>query len=347
MVDTASGWQVKTLTREEERRWDDFVRGSAAASFFHLSAWRRVVGAAFGHKAHYLYAEKDGVIGAVLPMFHVKSRLFTNALISTPFCSYGGVAAADQQAGAALIGAAAELATVLNVDYLELRNLDRGSRDWPDKDLYVTFRQPIEADPGANFEAIPGKQRTKVRRGIKIGLHTEFDPDVDRHYRIYAEMVRNLGTPVFPKRYFRLLKQEFGDACEILTVTFNGQAVSSMMSFYFRNEMLVYYGGGTDEARRLKSNYYLYWQLTRRACERGMNLVDYGRSKRGTGACAFKEHWGWQPRQLHYEYKLIHTDRIPNISPANPKYQPLIKAWKHLPVPLTRLLGPPLARNLG
>ncbi|HET7586550.1 MAG TPA: FemAB family XrtA/PEP-CTERM system-associated protein [Gammaproteobacteria bacterium] len=347
MADSTAGWCVKALTANDESRWDDFVLSAASATFFHLSGWRNVIHRAYGHASHYLYAERDGAIGGVLPLFHVRSRLFSNALVSTPFCSYGGVAAIAGDAADALVAAAERLARELRVDYLEMRNIDSGGRGWPSKDLYVTFRVPIDPDPDANFKALSGKRRNMVRRGRRNGLSADVHPEVDGHYSVYAEMVRNLGTPVYPRRYFRLLKDEFGDDCEILRIRHDGQVVSSMMSFFFRDEMLVYYGGGTKAARDLAANDYLYWNLMARACERGARLIDFGRSKRESGSCRFKELWGWEPCQLHYEYRLINTAEVPNLSPTNPKYRPLINAWKRLPVPLTRLIGPPLARNLG
>lgn len=346
-VANTAEWTVKALGTGDAGRWDAFVKATPAGTFFHLSGWRDVIGAAFSHASHYLYAERDGVVGGVLPLFHMKSRLFGNALISTPFCSYGGPVAANEVAHDALVDAASELATDLDVDYLEMRNLASNGRGWPRKDLYATFRVPIEADPDANFKAIPGKRRNMVRRGMRAGLCRNLDDDIGRHYDIYARMVRNLGTPVFSKRYFELLKERFGDDCEILSVTVDGQPVSSMMSFYFREEMLVYYGGGTRAARNLGSNDFLYWQLIERACERGVRLIDFGRSKRGTGAYNFKVYWGWEPQPLHYEYQLINAEAVPNVSPANPKYRRLVNAWKRLPVPVTRVLGPILSRNLG
>lgn len=347
MADSTSGWRVKALTTGEQPRWDAFVRGTASATFFHLSGWRNVVSESFGHTSHYLYAERDGEVGGVLPLFHVHSRLFSNALVSTPFCSYGGIVATDSGAEDALVAAAENLARDLRVDYLEMRNVNPGGRGWPGKDLYVTFRVPIDPDPDVNFKMLSGKRRNMVRRGKRNGLTADVQPEVDRHYSVYAEMVRNLGTPVYSRRYFRLLKKEFGDDCEILRIMHDGNVVSSMMSFFFRGEMLVYYGGGTKAARDLAANDFLYWNLMERACERGARLVDFGRSKQESGSCRFKELWGWKPRQLHYEYRLINSAEVPDLSPANPKYRPLINAWKRLPVPLTRLIGPPLARNLG
>ena len=137
-----------------------------------------------------------------------------------------------------------------------------------------------------------------VRKGIKAGLQSAIDDDVERFFSAYSASVHRLGTPVFSKRYFRILKQVFGADCEILTVTRDGQLVASVLSFYFRDEVLPYYGGGTAAARELAGNDFMYWEVMRRACERGIRVFDYGRSKRGTGSFDFKKR-GFEPEPLH------------------------------------------------
>ncbi len=339
--------QIKRLESTESKRWDDYVSRHPQATFFHSASWKAVLEKAYGHPCPYLYAEKEGEIQGVLPLGHIHSRLFSNALISTPFCVYGGVLASDEMAGKALEKAAIGLARDLGVDYLEWRFLDPPSSERPVKELYVTFRKVLDPDPEANLKAVPRKQRAMIRKGIKAGLISVIDPDVERFYEVYAESVRNLGTPVFPKGYFRLLKETFGDACEILMVEHQGRPVAGVMNFYFRDQVLPYYGGGTAEARQLKANDFMYWEVMRRAVERGIRLFDFGRSKQGTGAYRFKTHWGFEPQPLYYQYELIQAGAVPEINPLNPKYQLFIKAWQKLPLPVSKLIGPWLARSLG
>ncbi|OOG21966.1 peptidoglycan bridge formation protein FemAB [Thioalkalivibrio denitrificans] len=328
--------------------WDAFVESCPDATFFHRAGWRRVLEQVLGHQAHYLYAERDGVIVGVLPLGHVKTVLFGNALISVPFCVYGGVAAQDERAAAVLTDAACDLAERLEVDYLELRNQVPRNPGWPRKDdLYVTFRKPIDADVEKNMLAIPRKQRAMVRKGIKHELTGELDGDVERFFPIYSDSVRRLGTPVFARRYFEALMDAFGDDCEVLTVTRNGEPVSSVLSFYFRDQVLPYYGGGTEQAREVAGYDFLYWDLMRRACERGYRVFDYGRSKVGTGSYSFKKNWGFEPEPLHYEYHLVRAKSVPDINPLNPKYRLFIAAWKRLPLPVANLLGPMISRGLG
>ena len=344
----AAAITVRELRPGDEQRWNEFVLAQADGTFFHLAGWKTVLERAFRHPAPFLIAESGGRIHGVLPLGHVRSRLFGNALVSTPFCVYGGILAADDAARDSLSRAAAELAERLAVDYLELRHRRRLLPDWPVKDgLYVTFRKAIAADPEANLKAIPRKQRAMVRKGIKAGLAAEIDAGLDRFFAIYSTSVRNLGTPVFPRRYFDVLREVFGEACEVLTVTRDGAPLSSVMSFYFRDEVLPYYGGGLAEARPVAANDFMYWELMRRAAERGVAVFDFGRSKRDVGSYRFKKHWGFEPESLHYEYHLVRARAIPEINPLNPRYRLFIRLWKRLPLRVSQRLGPLLSRSLG
>lgn len=343
---TASTPVVHVLDTDT-RRWDAFVAEAPDATFFHQAGWKRVIEGAFGHRCHFLYAETDGRIEGVLPLVHVKSRLFANALISTPFCVYGGALAATERAEAALYAHACELARELGVDYLETRERAPRHADWHGKDLYYTFRRELEADDEANLQMVPRKQRAVVRKAMKLGMEAEIDADVERLYPLYAYSLRNLGTPVFSKKYMKLLLETFGDAVEVLTITHEGEPVASVLSFYFRDEVLPYYAGAGERARELKANDYLYWALMSHAAARGVRVFDFGRSKRDTGPYHFKRHWGFEPQPLAYEYYLVEADSLPDLSPANPRYQRVIRAWQKLPVPVTRVIGPLLSRNLG
>lgn len=339
--------RVRAMGADEGPRWDAFVAACPQATFFHLAGWRRTVEEGLGHRTHFLLAERGGAVVGVLPLAHVRSRLFGNALISLPGCVYGGVAAADEGARRALTESACRLAEELRVDALEMRNRQPREPDWPRKDLYVTFRKTISADPDANLKAIPRKQRAMVRKGIDAGLCGRTIDRVDPFYAIYAESVRNLGTPVFPRRYFRVLHEVFGDACEIALVSHGGADVAGVMSFYFRDEVLPYYGGSRPAARDLKGNDFMYWDLMCRAAARGARLFDYGRSKQGTGSYSFKKNWGFEAEPLAYEYHLVRAGSVPEVNPNNPKYRYFIAAWKRLPLRVANAVGPLLARNLG
>ncbi len=333
--------------------WDSFVQGHPEATFFHQSAWRGVIEAAFRHQAHYLTAEQDGAIVGVLPLVQVRTRLFGHSLISNPFCVYGGPLTASAEAARALADAAGALRAKLGAASCEFRFLQPPPPEWLGEGwqersaLYVTFRRAITGDDDANLKAIPRKQRASVRKGIDRGLATRVDRDVDGLHAIYAQSVRNLGTPVFSRRYFRLLAAAFGRSLDVTTIRDGDQDVAAVMNFYWRDEVIPYYGGGTSAARACFANDFMYWEVMRQAAARGCRMFDFGRSKEGTGAFAFKKNWGFTPQALPYRFLLAPGQSIPEVNPLNPKYRLMVAAWKRLPVPVANVLGPFLVRGVG
>lgn len=341
---------IHTLTGQagkDSERWDQFVNSNDDATFFHRAGWMRVIADSVGHKPHYLFAEQDGEVTGILPLFEVKSLLFGHSLVSTPFCVYGGVAASNDDARQALLTKAQDLAEQLSVDYLELRHRRPQTDGWPSKSKHATFRRELDPEEEPNLMAMKRKQRAVIRQSIKNQHEARLEQSLDNFFEIYSTSVRNLGTPVFSKRFFQALQREFGEDCEIVTIYHDDQPRSSLMSFYFRDEVLPYYGGGTPESRGLKSMDFMYWDQICRAVAKGLKIYDFGRSKNDSGPYNYKRHWGFNPEPLVYEYHLVKADQVPDISPNNPKYKYFISAWQKLPLKLSQLLGPFLSKYLG
>jgi FemAB-related protein (PEP-CTERM system-associated) len=335
-------------TLQDRAVWDAFVRQHPQATAFHLSAWGRAIEKTFGHRAYYFAAVRGQDMLGILPLIHVKSRLFGNSLVSNGFAVYGGPVALSEDAHAVLDGAAWGLAQKLGINVLEYRNQTRLRPDWPSKsETYATFKRPLTASSDDNLKAIPRKQRAEVRKSLEKNLNVVVDQNVDRHFAVYAESVRNLGTPVFPKALFRNLLEAYGKDADVLTVMHEGKPVSSVLSFYFRDEVIPYYGGGIEQARELRGNDHMYWMLMEHARARGCSSFDFGRSKYGTGAFSFKKNWGFEAAPLHYEYRLGEGGIIPDVNPLNPKYKAMVAIWQRLPLAIANLAGPFVSRALG
>jgi len=341
---------VRVCADADGARWDAYVDTAPAATVSHRWPWRKVLQEVFGHRCHYLVAERDGVIVGVLPLAEVKTLLFGHALVSLPFCAHAGPVADDDGARLALEERASELARSAGVGHLELRGRDGpAQRDWPcNNELYVEFSKRIHADPDENLLAIPAKQRARVRKGIRNGLSSELG-DAATMFRLHADNMHRHGTPTFPQRYFEALLAGFGDDAEILVVRDGpgGVPMSCMLSLYFRDEMFSIYAGDIPAARDIVANHFKYWELTRRAAERGCRVFNCGRSKRGTGSFDFKENWGFDATPLRYDYQLLQGDHIPQNNPLNPKYRLLIGAWRMMPRWFVNRAGPLLIGGLG
>ena len=337
---------IRRLDSLPDLAWDAFVTAHPDGTLCHLSNWAVVAESLYGWTPHYLAAESDGVITGVLPLVHVRHGVGRGALVSTPFCVYGGALASESATANALDEAASGLARELNVNVLEMRQRDRTNPLWVGTDLYATFRKQLDPDPARNLAAVPRKQRAMIRKGEKAGLSSRRGQDVATFYRLFCAGMHNLGTPVYPRRLFTTLLDCFGEQLEILIVESDGQPVSAVLSLYFRDEVLPYYAGSIPAARQLAAFDYMYWRLMECASEDGLRVFDFGRSMRNTGAYSFKKNWGFEPQPLHYEFDLVGADAPPVLDPDRPLYCCLSATWRRLPLPLANLVGPFVSRVL-
>jgi FemAB-related protein (PEP-CTERM system-associated) len=338
--------------RAVAERIEHFLAAHEGASPFHRPAWMQAVQKACGHKAHYLTAIEGDEVTGVLPLHDVRSVLFGRALVSTAFAVGGGILAHNADTERALADTAWSLAEELGCPSLELRAgaLPSGSAWHIDREVYAGFVRQLATDDDAELTAIPRKQRAEVRRSLGFGLEYEIgtaERDRKAHYRVYSESVRNLGTPVFPRALFSAVLEAFGDDADILTVRHEGRAVASVLSLYHRGVVMPYWGGGTNEARGLRANDFMYFALMRHARGRGCSRFDFGRSKTGTGAFAFKKNWGFTPQPLAYAVRTADGTAPRSINPLDPKYKFKIALWQRLPLLIANSIGPVIARGLG
>ena len=335
--------------------WNAYVAASPRGTFFHRHEWGDVLRSVYGHAPLRLSVrDGQGRIVGLLMLVHKRSVLFGNALIATGFTVGGGILADNPATERLLAEKAMRLGEEHKVDYVELRD-GRAPDGWPGKaETYAGFLAPIPADEDENLKAIPRKKRADVRKGIKAAQEGSLAFAVDNtgdeletFYRLYAESVRNLGTPVPPKSLFRALADAFGSDMEVAIVRAGDEPVAGLVSFYHQGTVLPYYGGAKPVARRLYAYDYLYWAQMRHAAARGCTQFDFGRSKIGTGAYDYKRHWGFEPQPLAYHYHLVKADAVPDVNPNNPKYRLLTKAWSKLPLAVAGTVGPWLAGQLG
>jgi FemAB-related protein (PEP-CTERM system-associated) len=336
----------------ERARIAAWVESRLEGTPFHLPAWSVAVARGCRQRSHYLVAERsDGCIAGVLPLTEVHSPLFGRALVSAGFGVGGGVLADTPAAVAALGEAAWRLAVRLSCPSVELRGGARPGAEWHAyEDSYLGFERELAADDAAELLAIPRKQRAEVRRALSHDLAISAGcgaAEAEAHYAIYAESVRNLGTPVFPQALFRAVLEEFAGSADLLIVRHDGKAVAGVLSLYWRGTVYPYWGGGTQAARALRANDAMYFALMRHARERGCTRFDFGRSKIGTGAAAFKKNWGFEPHPLCYFARTAEGRAPRKVNPLDPRYSLQVKAWKRLPLPLANRLGPWIARGLG
>lgn len=334
-------------------RIEAFVAAHPETTPFHRPAWLSAVARGSGNNALVLGLEQGANLAAVLPLLEVHSPLFGRVLVSSGFGVAGGVLATGRGQAEALFALAEDQALRRSCPTIELRGgvLPQDRAGWNVRhDSHCGYVSDLAADDEAQLLWVPRKQRAEVRKGLATDLTVAVGSapaDRDAHYAVYAESVRNLGTPVFPKRIFAEVLDAFGADADILTVSHLGQPVASVLSLYHRGTVMPYWGGGTHAARRLRANDRMYFELMLHARRRGCTRFDFGRSKVNSGAGEFKKNWGFEAEPLGYASWTAPGAEARDADPTSSRHAARIELWKKLPLPVANLVGPWIARGLA
>jgi hypothetical protein len=277
-------------------------------TFCHLPGWSRVVERTWDHAPRHLAAFRGHALVGVLPLFHVKSRIVGSSLISIPNAVYGGALGDDEIVCRALLDSARALGQRLRVNYVELRS----SCDGQSHEGLVTPLSPyvrFERPITADEDALMASFPRDIRRMIRLGSS--------------RGLVARRGGADLLDRFYEVV-----------------------LSFYFRDSVLPYYGGAYPEFHRAGVNNFMYFALMKSAAAGGYRRFDFGRSKLATGACSFKRGWHMREEPLRYAYFLVRSTHVPDVTPLSPRFKLLVAAWKRLPLAVSKVIGPPIVRHL-
>jgi len=341
---------IRSLQEKEKKRWDSYVMNSNLSTCYHLTGWKDVIEASFGHKTHYLLAEdENNAIRGVLPLVRLKSMLFGNFMVSLPYFNYGGICADDDEIFSMLLNKAADLAAAEKVAHIEFRHTHPTNRGLPEKKAKVCMTLALPADSEELWKAFSAKLRSQIRKPAKEHMYAKVgkEDQIDSFYDVFTVNMRDLGTPVYSKAFFQNILKTFPDSSWICTVyTEKGNPIASGFLVGFKERLEIPWASSLRRFNQFSPNMLLYWTALKFGCENGYRSFDFGRSTPGEGTYRFKEQWGAKPIQLYWHYWLRNEGKLPELNPKNPKYEMAIKIWQRLPVCLTKLIGPALVKNL-
>ena len=340
-----SDLHVAPVTAADRLDWEQFVAARGDDAGYHAWDWQRVFERAFGHRAVYLIARQGPHVSGVLPLVEIRSRLFGNTLTSLPFLNYGGVLAANSEAAQALVTAARREGEARHCGHVELRHIAAQFPHLPSKRHKVSMRLTLGPTLWADLDR---KVRNQVRKAEKSGLVAERGGEelVGDFYKVFARNMRDLGTPVYSRHLFEEVLRTFPQRSLLHVVRLKGEPVAAGFTYRTSTMVQLPWASSIRAYNSLCANVMLYWDAIQFAQSSGAATFDMGRSTPNEGTFKFKAQWGAQPVPLHWEYELVTGRELPNVSPANPKFQLAIAVWQKLPLALTMRVGPLIVRAI-
>jgi serine/alanine adding enzyme len=340
---------IKSAEIQDRVRIDGYMANSNAANLYHDHRWGEIIGRCFGHKNHFLLSENiDGIINGVLPLVHMKSLSFGNFIVSMPFFNYGGVCADDDSVRDQLIAEAVRIAKDLKARHIEFRQENSFRNGFPEKSIKVSMRLDLPGSPDELWKAFPSKLRSQIKVPQKGGMTAVIGrlEELESFYEVFSHNMRYLGTPVYPKRFFEDILEQFPKATWICSVYMKNTPVASGFLAGFKNRLEIPWASSVRSYNRLSPNMLLYWSCLKFACENGFTTFDFGRSTKEESTYKFKEQWGATPSPMVWSYWVQDEGNVPDITPRNRKYRFAIEIWKKLPLPVTQMLGPRIIKNI-
>jgi len=339
---------VKILDSGSESGWDDFVASREDASVYHLSVWKKIIEETFGHRTYYIYSEGDGGIKGILPIVHIKSRLFGNYMVSMPYFNYGGICALDRATEEALLAKAVETARTCGASHMELRETVKRDNGLAVKTSKVCMLLDLPDDADKLWKALPSKLRSQIRRPMKEGMEVRSGGIelLEDFYYVFMTNMRDLGTPVYSKKFFYNILSSLPEGSWLSVVYHEGCPVAVGFCTGFRTKAEIPWASSLRKFNKLSPNMLLYWGVLEGSIKRGYGSFDFGRSSPDSGTYRFKKQWGARPLPLYWHYWLRSGGTMPELNPSNPKYKMFINVWKNLPLWVTRLMGPGIVKNL-
>ena len=332
----------------EPMEWDAYILAHPESTNYHRWAWKRLIEDTYGHQTYYLAAKNSLGIQGILPLVEIRSWLFGRRLVSLPFFSYGGVLANSQETREELLGKAVELARDLSAKSIELRQGSDFETAWQKSVAKVAMRVRLPNSAAELFKSLRPRLRNKIRNAEKNGFQCKWggSDSVGAFYSIFACNMRNLGTPVYPRAWFRNFFRVAPAESRILTIWEKRTPVAATLITMFRETVELPWIASTPESRGKYSTVLLYWKALEWAVQNGYRCVDLGRCTPGSGTWSFKSQWNCHETPLTWLYWLREGESIPEFRPNNPKFDLAIKAWKRLPLGVANLIGPRIVRAI-
>jgi FemAB-related protein (PEP-CTERM system-associated) len=337
-----------SLLNDEEDDWNTYVSNNPSASVYHRVEWRNLIHETFGHRGFYFLARDDNSrIRGVLPLIRLKSRLFGNFMVSMPYFNYGGAVADHPLIEDKLMQAANEYARHTGVSHIEYRDgIPRN--DLPARTEKVNMVLSLPRDPDSLWNGFSSKLRAQIRRPQRERPSVLFGgmEYLEDFYSVFSRNMRDLGTPVYSKKFFGNILHAFPGESQIIIIRLNARPVAAGFLISHGNRLEIPWASTIRDINHISINMLLYWETLKWAILAGYSHFDFGRSSRDSGTFRFKQQWGARPEQLYWHYWLGDHFEMPSLNPSNPKFALMIRIWKQLPVTVTQWLGPMIVKNL-
>jgi lipid II:glycine glycyltransferase (peptidoglycan interpeptide bridge formation enzyme) len=298
--------QIKFIDPLCDADWDRLVVSHPDYSFFHSSAWAKVLCKTYGHEPLYLHFSQDGETVALVPMMEVRSPLTGRRGVCLPFTDFCGPLLFGEGGAAMVLDRLSTLARERKWKHFEIR----GGRtlDVSAKPAIAFYGHTLDLRDGE--EALLARLKSSVRRALRKAERSDLIIEVSRtreatleFYRLHTHTRKRHGLPPQPESFFLNIYEEIiKSGLGFINLASSGSRPVAGAVFFHLGKKAVYKFGASDEAgQEARGNNRIMWEAIRFLARAGAESLHFGRtSLENDGLRRFKLTWGTEEETIEY-----------------------------------------------
>ncbi len=331
----------------DRRAWDEYV-GRDGSGLFHRWNWNDVF-AVYRLPVYRLAAYRGDRIVGVLPVVEQRSRLFKHQLVSLPWFDAAGVLADDEPESRALVEAVVQLSEAKSAELVQLRQIEEHGLSPHYRVDKLLMRLGLPADSEELWNGLKAKVRNQVRKGEKSGLDVVCGGEelLAPFYDVYSHNMRDLASPAHSRAFFEALCSAFPSEVQIWNVRLGQETIGAGLTMANGSCLEIPWASSLRKYNHLCVNHAMYWKILEHACQSGFSWFHFGRSSVGSGTYKFKQQWGAEGLPLYWYFLGDAGTVAEEIDDPAERFGLAREIWSHLPVSVSRRLGPWLISKLA
>jgi hypothetical protein len=340
---------ISILNPSEYPQWDDLLPAERA-TFFHSSAWARVLSESYGYLPLYFSVIDNGRLSGLIPVMEIKSFLTGRRGVSLPFTDMCHPLAESRPEFEALLKQAAQYGRQAGWKYIEVRGGDDFLPNQPSSAEHFVHCLELNADEAGVCRNFKPNIRRNIRKAEKEGVQAKIENSIEAmvaFYRLNCVTRQRHGLPPQPWSFFMKLHEHVvaRDRGFLTLAEFQNQWIAGAVFAKFRNQAIYKHGASDSRFQHLRPNNLVMWEAIRWCCRNGINNFSFGRTEpENEGLLQFKRGWGAiESRLQYYKFDLSANCFTAEKAVLKTSYA----AFKALPLPMLRLAGHLLYRHVG
>ncbi|MFC1734852.1 hypothetical protein ACFL1X_01960 [Candidatus Hydrogenedentota bacterium] len=333
--------EVVILPQERKAEWERFAYENENTIAWHIYDWHKILEKTYRMKYYPLAVHDGSSIKGILPLYHVKTRLGKEELLSIPYVVAGGIVADDEPTRHLLLDKAIELSKKHNGCEIILKQYKVKNDGKLRTDASFYNRElDLTKSTDSVWEQIADLNKQSIEfvdtRSVALDIYSR---DFDVFCKVLFNHHHRRGIPCVSKSWvknlldsgmytFTLLKKADAVVCATMTKEFK-----KTVSFPF-----TCLANEADDTISLA--YYMYWKLIKHFRSKGIEIFHSGRIPNTDIADPYRLGWGGDKHQYYYQYYPTSEVKTEHSQKQRQKRELFSACWKRLPKFLARSLGP-------